>query len=235
MKWSRNVALGALAAVATATAAPSTYDFSTETIGAEPRTFVAVVGVWRIDAEGANKTLAVDGGKWSEGQPSAGLADRARAVYGERYAEFLDNVKTYSYFPIAIAKDVEDFHEGEITVRFKGVRGRIDQGAGILFNVKPNGDYLTLRANCLENNLVLWKVVHGKRSSVKWIRNTPTPTGQWHELKLAVHGKDVKGYLDGKLYLEHALPEPVAGKIGLWSKADSYVLFDDYTVVTAAQ
>jgi hypothetical protein len=60
-----------------------------------------------------------------------------------------------------------------------------------------------------------------------------SPRGQWHDLKLAVHGKDVKGYLDGKLYLEHTLPEPVSGKIGLWLKADSYVLFDDYTVVPA--
>jgi len=45
-----------------------------------------------------------------------------------------------------------------------------------LFNLKPNGDYLTVRANPLENNLVLWKFEKGKRSSVKWIRNTPTPT-----------------------------------------------------------
>jgi len=237
MKWSRSFALGALAlaGAATASAASSRYDFSGETLGAEPRAFVAVVGVWRIDPDGANKALAVDGTKWSEGQPSAGLADRARAVYGERYAEFLDNVKTYSYFPIAIAKDIQDFHDGEITVRFKGIRGRIDQGAGILFNVKPNGDYLAMRANCLENNLVLWKVIQGKRSSVKWVRNTPTPSGQWHDLKLEVHGRDLKGYLDGKLYLEHTLSEPVSGKIGLWSKADSYVLFDDYTVVTSNQ
>ena len=59
-------------------------------------------------------------------------------------------------------------------VRFEGISGRIDQGAGILFNLKPNGDYLTIRANPLENNLVLWKFEKGKRSSVKWIRNTPT-------------------------------------------------------------
>lgn len=53
--------------------------------------------------------------------------------------------------------EVKDFREGTITVRFKGVAGRIDQAAGILFDVKPNGDYLTLRANCLEDNLVLFK------------------------------------------------------------------------------
>jgi len=53
-----------------------------------------------------------------------------------------------------------------------------------LFNLKPNGDYLTVRANCLENNLVLWKFEKGKRSAVKWVRNTPTATNQWHDLKV---------------------------------------------------
>jgi len=221
-----------LALAASASAGSYSEDFSRETPGAEPKSFVALVGIWRIEPDGPKTTLAVDGTKWAKGQAVAGLADRARAVYGERYAEFLDNLKAYAYFPIAVAKDVEDFRDGEITVRFKGIRGRIDQGAGVLFNMKPNGDYLTLRANCLENNLVLWKVVQGKRSSVKWIRNTPTGSGTWHELKLEVHGRDVRGYLDGTLYLEHTLSEPVSGKVGLWSKADSYMHFDDYKVVS---
>jgi hypothetical protein len=63
------------------------------------------------------------------------------------------------------------------------------------------------------------------------VRNTPTPTRTWHDLKVRIAGKKVEGYLDGKLYLEHDLPVPVAGRIGLWSKADSYVYFDDYSVM----
>ena len=60
-------------------------------------------------------------------------------------------------------------------------------------------------------------------------------SGAWHDLKLEVHWRDVKGYLDGKLYLEHTLPEPMSGKVGLWSKADSYMHFDDYKVLSATQ
>jgi hypothetical protein len=210
-----------------------TYDFSTETVGVEPKTFTSVVGIWRIEAEDDNKVLAVDGRKWEEGQSSAGIADKARALYGERYGEFLDNVQAFAYYPYAVANDVTDFREGEITVRFKGVAGRVDQGAGILFDLKPNGDYLALRANPLENNLVLWQYVHGKRSSVKWIRNVPTPTGEWHELKIRVAGQKVEGYVNGKLLLEQALKRPVSGRVGLWSKADSYVRFDDYAVQPA--
>jgi hypothetical protein len=212
---------------------PLKIDFSDETVGAEPRSFVSVVGVWRIEADGNNKVLVVDGRQWKEGQTAAGIADKARALYGERYAEFLDRVQAYAYFPYAVAKDVSDFPNGEISVRFEGISGRIDQGAGILFNLKQNGDYLTIRANPLENNLVLWKFEKGRRSSVKWIRSTPTPTRQWHDLKVRVGGAKVEGYLDGKLYLEHTLPEPVSGRIGLWSKADSHMYFDDYSVTPA--
>src|SRR5262245_53809842 len=208
-------------------------DFADETVGAEPKSFLNVVGIWRIEAEGNNKVLAVDGRQWKEGQAAAGVADKARALYGDRYAEFLDRVQAYAYFPYTVAKDVTDFRNGEISVRFEGISGRIDQGAGILFDLKPNGDYLTVRANPLENNLVLWKLEKGKRSSMKWIRNTPTATRQWHDLKVRIAGSKVEGYLNGKLQLEHVLPQPVSGRVGLWSKADSHVYFDDYTVTPA--
>jgi hypothetical protein len=177
--------------------------------------------------------LAVDGRQWKEGQSATGLADKAKALYGERYAEFLDRVQAFAYYPYAVLKDVDDFTNGEIAVRFEGISGRIDQGAGILFNLKPNGDYLTLRANPLENNLVLWKFENGRRSQVKWIRNTPTPTRTWHDLKIRIAGKEVEAFLNGKLTLEHEWAVPISGKIGLWSKADSYVFFDDYTVTPA--
>jgi hypothetical protein len=53
---------------------------------------------------------------------------------------------------------------------------------------------------------VLFKYEKGKRSSVKWIRNTPTPSGQWQDLKVRISGAKVEGYLNGKLYLEDTLP-----------------------------
>jgi hypothetical protein len=69
--------------------------------------------------------------------------------------------------------------------------------------------------------------------SVKWIRNTPTPSGQWQDLKVRITGAKVEGYLNGKLYLEDTLPAPVSGKIGVWSKADSVLYLDDYHVTPA--
>jgi hypothetical protein len=216
-----------------ATAEPLRVDLSGETVGAEPKALVPVVGIWRVEDDGGRKVLTVDGRQWKHGESSAGIADKARALYGERYAEFLDRVQAYAYFPYVVAKDVEDFRNGEMTVRFEGLSGRIDQGAGILFNLKPNGDYLTLRANCLENNLILWQFVKGRRSSVSWVRNTPTASRQWHDLKVRISSTKIEGYLDGKRYLEHTLATPVSGKVGLWSKADSHMYFDAFTVSQA--
>jgi hypothetical protein len=226
ISWSAVLALP-LAAVA---GEPLKLDFTGETVGAEPKSLVPVVGIWRVENERGNTVLAVDGRQWKEGQSAAGLAEKSRALYGERYAEFLDRVQAFAYFPYAVAKDVDNFTNGEIAMRFEGISGRIDQGAGILFNLKPNGDYLTLRANPLENNLVLWKFENGRRSQVKWIRNTPTPSRTWQDLKVRIAGKKIQGYLNGKLTIEDDWREPISGKIGLWSKADSYVFFDDYTV-----
>jgi hypothetical protein len=205
-------------------------DFEGETVGAEPKSFSAAVGHWLVGVDGTNRVLVVDGRKWDKGQTGANIAEKARLIYGERYAEFLDSVKNYAYFPFAVLNDVSDFRNGEISFRFKPIDGRVDQGAGIVFNLKPNGDYLIVRANALENNLILFKYVKGERSSVEWVRNVPTATRQWHDLKVEIQGKEVKGYLDGKHYLSYKLPEPVSGRIGVWSKADSVVYFDDYRV-----
>jgi hypothetical protein len=120
---------------------------------------------------------------------------------------------------------------GQISMRFKAIAGRIDQGAGILFDLKANGDYYALRANPLKNNLVLWRFKHGRRSSVNWVRNVPTPTKKWNDLVMTIQGKRITALVNGKKYMEYTLLASVAGKIGVWTKADSVVYFDDYTVL----
>src|SRR5215472_17200142 len=87
-------------------APPITIDLTGETVGGEPKSFVPVVGFWRIENDGGKNVLVVDGRQWKEGQSSAGIADKARALYGERYAEFLDRVQAYAYFPYVVAPNV---------------------------------------------------------------------------------------------------------------------------------
>ena len=220
-------------AVAQRTSKPKSLhvDLSKEKAGQPSSKFLAVVGNWSIVDDGGTRVIGVDGRQWLRGQPANGLAQSARAIYGSKHEDFIDNVKAFAYFPYAVLKEVDEFQNGTISMRFKLVEGKLDTCAGILFNLKPNGDYLTIRFNGKEDNVVLWTFNKGKRSFVKrGTENVPLQMGTWHTLEITVNGTSVGASLDGKHLLDHTLAEPVSGKIGLWSKTDSVSYFDQYTV-----
>jgi hypothetical protein len=241
-------ALGALSLLTPAVAAPPgvkklvpkepaaiRVDLSKEKPGVDSKQFLAVVGDWSIAVHEGKKVVLVDGRAWKRGQPAGGLADKARAIYGSRHEEFIDNVKAFAYFPYAVASAVPDFQNGEISMRFKLLGGALDQCAGILFNLKPNGDYLAVRFNAKEDNLVLWTFDKGKRSFVKKaMKDVRIPMGEWHSIKIAVKGTALEGYLDGEHILDYTLAAPVAGKVGLWAKTDSVTEFSDFVVTPAS-
>ena len=89
----------------------------------------------------------------------------------------------------------------------------------------------SVRFNGKEDNLVLWTFKSGKRSFVKkGVHEVPLKMGEWHRMKIAVSGTQLRGFLDDELLLEYTLAEPVTGKIGVWSKTDSVSQFDAYEV-----
>ena len=181
--------------------------------------------------DGGKKVLAVDDRSWLRGQPASSLAEAARSIYGARNEEFIESVKAWAYFPYSVAKDISDFNDGEISIRFKIVAGQLDQCAGILFNLKSNGDYLTVRFNGMEDNVVLWTFNKGVRKFVKRDADkVPLARNQWHTLQISVHGTSLQASVNGKHLLDYTLAEPVSGKVGVWSKTDSVAYFDDFTV-----
>lgn len=202
-----------------------------------PKSFLPIVGDWTTAKDDAGKVvLQVDGRQWIKGQPSAGLAAKARTIYGAKHEEFIDSVKAYAYFPYTVAKSVDHFDNGEISMRFRLLGGQLDQCAGILFNLKPNGDYLTVRFNGKEDNLVLWTFKSGKRSFVKkGAHDVHLKMGEWHRMKIRVEGTKLTGFLDDEPLLEYTLDAPVAGKVGTWSKTDSVSQFADYEVRPSPQ
>jgi len=216
---------------ATTSSQTARVDLSRERSGHESTKFLSMVGNWSIVDDGGKKVLAVDGRSWLRGQPAGSLAEKARSIYGARNEQFIDNVKAWAYFPYAVAKEVPDFRDGQISIRFKIVAGQLDQCAGILFNLKENGDYLTVRFNGMEDNVVLWTFNKGVRKFVKrGTENVPLTKNQWHTLQISVHGTSLQASLNGKHLLDYTLAEPVSGKIGVWSKTDSVSFFDDLTV-----
>src|SRR6185503_18458595 len=114
---------GIFASASTTQAKEYSITFDQEKVGADPTSFMPVVGNWKIGEEQGNRLLVVDGTKWAKGQVVTNLADVAKYIYGPGYAEFLDKVKAYAYFPFTVMKDVEDFQGGEVSVRFKPISG----------------------------------------------------------------------------------------------------------------
>jgi hypothetical protein len=204
--------------------------FDADPVGAPSPSFEAVVGDWYVAEENGARGLKVDGSKWRNGTPSANLADQAKRLYGERYAEFLDGVKAFAFFPLAVSSGMPPSGDVRIQVRFYPEAGRIDQGAGIAFGIAEDGSYLGARANALEDNMLFFKVVKGRRSIIDTIRNVTTSTHAWHTLAVELRGPELTVELDGARKFKKTLDGKPAGRVGLWSKADSQVLFDDFTV-----
>jgi hypothetical protein len=234
-------------------------DLSKETVGKTPTRFEPMVGTWIVAQDGPDKVIKVDGSPWktSQDNPTRLLIDTARKLYGTANEDLMDNAKQFAYYPVAIARDVANFANGTISVKFKTMAGDLDRCSGILFNVKPNGDWLTIRYNDTEQNIVLWEFHNGMRRSVRRgpERAWPLERNDWHELKMTVNGADLKAFVDDKLALEFTLgatpgpgrngaapnPDlfpannpvlqpPVGGRVGLWSKTDSTSYFKDFAV-----
>ncbi len=189
--------------------------FDAETPGAPSDSFEGVVGDWYIAERAGARGLKVDGSRWRNGEPSANLAEQAKRLYGERYAEFLDGVKAFAFFPLAVYK--ADVPPGDIRI-------------SVRFSVGPDGSYLGARANALEDNMLFFRVVKGKRTIIDTIRNVVTPSKTWHTLAVDLRGKQLVVELDGKKRFEKTLDAVPSGRVGLWSKADSQVVFDDFSV-----
>ncbi|MDE5440849.1 hypothetical protein GWG65_05145 [Bradyrhizobium sp. CSA207] len=139
-------------------------------------------------------------------------------------------------FPVAIKSDTS-IRDGFVEVKFKAVAGSEDRAAGVIWRAKDAGNYYVVRANALEDNVVLYKMVNGVRTSLAIVGrkggygvSTPVPSGQWHVLRCDFAGSRFKVTYDGKLLFEvEDTTIAQAGMIGLWTKADSVTLFDDLT------
>jgi hypothetical protein len=77
----------------------------------------------------------------------------------------VSNDRTAGRFPLAIW-DRASVKDGVLTVKFKAVSGGVDQGAGLVWRYRDANNYYIVRANALEDNVVLYKVENGERRSL---------------------------------------------------------------------
>lgn len=136
---------------------------------------------------------------------------------------------------IAVKNDAK-LTDGFVEVKFKPVSGKEDQAAGLVWRYRDNNNYYVVRANALEGNVVLYKTVDGKRSSLDIVGRkggygvkAPVPQGEWSTLRVDFSNSKFTVKLNGKkLFDVEDETFKEAGKVGLWTKADSVTLFDDF-------
>lgn len=180
----------------------------------------AAPGSWNFDGDATGSAPAgaeIFSGSWVvRAEPDA--PSKPNALCQEGNAEFP-----------AIALGPGVYGDLTITIRFKPISGKVDQAAGIISRIQDKDNYYIIRANVLETNVNLYKYAGGRRSGIK-DGSAKVAQGQWQELRLEVSGDKLRGFLNGQLVVEANDGTYKAGRVGLWTKADSVTCFDDVVV-----
>lgn len=144
--------------------------------------------------------------------------------------------QTAGRFPLAIW-DRATLRDGEVSVAFKAVDGEIDRAAGIVWRYRDPNNYYIVRANALEGNVALYKVEAGVRVSIApkglpsrsyGVKHT-IPASRWNTLRVVFKRNLFTAFLNGeRLFDAEDQTFKEAGKIGLWTKADSVIHFSDF-------
>ena len=131
-------------------------------------------------------------------------------------------------FPLCVYDEVVA-RDVAVEVKFKAISGKVDEAGGIVLRYCP-GNYYIARANALENNVILFKTVGGKRSKVVEVP-VPVTAGEWHSLRFEAKGRQLKIIFDGKVVITAEDGTfSNSGRVGLWTKADSVSAFTDFKI-----
>jgi len=159
------------------------------------------------------------------------LSAEAKSVFKRPVLAQLAEDPTDEHFPLLIFED-ELFGDFSLTTKFRTVRGKTEQMAGIAFHIQNETNYYVARASSLGNTFRFYKVLDGQRGPPVG-PEIVIPSGVWHELSIQCQGNQIKCGLDGKelVNISDKINPFVAGKIGYWTKSDSVSYFTDTKIV----
>src|SRR5712691_4707088 len=130
-------------------------------------------------------------------------------------------------YPVCIKEDTS-LKDGFVEVKFKAISGKEDQAGGVIWRAKDSNNYYIARANALEDNVTIYDTVNGRRTERKRTK-VKVGSNQWHTLRVDFQDKHFTVTFDGKKAIEWDDEKfKEAGKVGVWTKADSVTLFDDF-------
>lgn len=119
--------------------------------------------------------------------------------------------------------------DGFVEVKFKPLRGREDQAGGVVWRWKDGNNYYVARANALENNVSLYYTERGSRKTLKYV-DAPVTASAWHLLRVEFKQTAIRVSFDGKAMIEFDDSHIAGpGAVGVWTKADSVTVFDDFS------
>jgi hypothetical protein len=163
-----------------------------------------------------------------QGRPGVWLVKKDDEAHGNVLAQ-TDADKTDYRFPLAVYDGFSN-KDVTLTVSFKPLSGRGDQGAGLIWRYQDQNNYYVTRCNALEDNCTIYHVVKGSRKAFA-SKKIKVATNAWHTLKLQAAGDHFVVTYDGQTVLDTKdTTFANAGKVGLWTKADSVIEFDDFTI-----
>jgi hypothetical protein len=165
---------------------------------------------------------------WTATQTGGGQAQWA--VIEDASAPSKPNVLKQSgraTYPICL-KDDPSIKDGFVEVKFKAISGREDQAGGLVWRAKDANNYYVARANALEDNVTIYHTINGRRSEKKR-SNMKVATNQWHTLRVDFQANHFTVTLNGQKALDWEDETfKDAGNVGVWTKADSVTVFDDF-------
>lgn len=132
------------------------------------------------------------------------------------------------HFNLIVIEDA-DYADLELEVKIKAMSGKEDQGGGLIWRYQDPNNYYIVRANPLENNFRVYKLVDGKRKQLA-SADLKITAEEWHTIKIINVDDKIQCFYNEKLYLEVSDNTFKRGKIGLWTKADAVTAFDDVKV-----
>ena len=169
-----------------------------------------------FDTKGIEDWTVVDGQWTVEAMPAAPTGKRV-----------LVQRATKNPFNVIVAPP-GPYADVDVSVKFHPISGQEDASGGLVFRY-TDGKYYVVRANALEDNFRLYAYDRGRRQLATATVKKP-PLAQWHLVRVVVIGDRMQAWLNDAQRLDHRDQRFRAGRVGLWTKADSITAFDDLVI-----
>lgn len=192
---------------------------------AETGAIMIAIGQMKLGSAPTGFTFARTG----KGAASEWTVTEDQTASTGRAIEQTSTDRTDYRFPLAIHESLSAVNL-DVEIRFKAVAGKIDQAGGIAVRLQDADNYYVVRANALEDNVRFYRVVQGRREQLEGA-DLKVTANQWHTLRLRAEGERFTVSYDGKMLfgvIDKTFAE--AGRVALWTKADSVTRFDRISI-----